>query len=140
MENCEVSRLDHLGILVGTMDDLGFSEFIDTRVGAYDGERISIGQRIKGLVLNGLGFSNRPLSLVLQFFEGICLERLIGEGIESVDFNRHKLSRCLDRVWDYGCESLFGEVAIYCARQSGIDTKTVRWTPSLNHSHLKTII
>jgi len=125
MEDCVVSRLDHLGILAGTMDDLGFSEFIDTRVGIYEGEKISIGQTIKGLVLNGLGFSNRPLSLVPQFFEGICIERLIGEGIEPVDFNRHKLSRCLDRVWDYGCERLFGEVAIYCAKQSGIDTSTV---------------
>jgi transposase len=119
MKNCTVSRPDHLGILAGTMDNFGFSEVIDSKVGVYEGENVTIGQTIKGLVLNGLGFSYRPLSLVPQFFEGLCVERLIGEGVESSDFNRHKLSRCLDRIWGYGCERLFGEVALHCAKASG---------------------
>ena len=44
---------------------------------------VSIGQAVKAMVLNGLGFANRALYLTPNFFRDKPVERLIGEGIEK---------------------------------------------------------
>jgi transposase len=66
MELETVERLDHLGIVAGTIDELGIVKLIDELVGGGkdNGENITVGEVIKGLIINGLGFSDRPLSLV----------------------------------------------------------------------------
>jgi hypothetical protein len=41
---------------------------IDARLLRHDQEEISAGEAVAGMILNGLGFANRPLSLTPQFF------------------------------------------------------------------------
>ena len=47
------------------------------------------------MILNGLGFANRPLSLTPQFFANKPLDLLLREGIDATMFNRFKLGRTL---------------------------------------------
>ena len=51
-------------------DELGISELID-RLIVQDSEkrRVSVGQAVKAMVLNGLGFANRALYLTPLFFQ-----------------------------------------------------------------------
>nr|WP_221901722.1 DUF4277 domain-containing protein [Bathymodiolus platifrons methanotrophic gill symbiont] len=58
-----IERLDHLGIISGVIKDLKIVELIDARLGNYEGEILSAGETVAGMVINGLGFSNKPLSL-----------------------------------------------------------------------------
>ena len=68
MDVITVERLDHLGIIAGVIKDLGIIEMIDARMQPDDQEDITTGEAVAGMILNGLGFANRPLSLTPQFF------------------------------------------------------------------------
>lgn len=54
--------LDHLGLVAGMYDELGIGAVLD-RVIVQDQEqrRVSVGQAVKAMVLNGLGFVNQRL-------------------------------------------------------------------------------
>jgi len=118
----EIKNLDHLGIVSGVIKDLGIIKMIDDRLGLYEGENITAGETIAGMIINGLGFSQKPLSLVPQFFENCPLELLFRDGVTSDDFNRFKLSRVLDRAHTYGTELLFGEISLNICKQEQVDT------------------
>jgi len=65
-------------------DELGIGIVIDKIIPQDIEQRnVSIGQAIKAMVLNGLGFANRSLYLVSHFFQDKPIERLIGEGVEA---------------------------------------------------------
>lgn len=121
METIKVERLDHLGVVAGVIKDLGIIDFIDARILTHDQEEITTGEAIAGMILNGLGFSNRPISLTPQFFENKPIDVLFGSGVAPEHFNRFKLGRSLDKINDYGCDLLFSEIALAVCQQEGID-------------------
>lgn len=102
-----IKRLDHHGIVAGVIDDLNLVELIDQQLPQDEKQEISPGEAVKGMIMNGLGFSNRPLSLSPQFFTNLPMEHLFREGVEASHFNRHKLGRTLDQCHEFGCEALF---------------------------------
>lgn len=119
----EVKRLDHLGIVAGVIKDLKMIEMIDERLGTYFGSTLSAGETVAGMIINGLGFSNKPLSLTPLFFENLVIEQLFLEGVNANDFNRFKLGRVLDRCHGYGTELLFSEIALNVCRQEQVNTR-----------------
>ena len=121
--NCSIERLDHLGIISGVIKDLKIIELIDEKLGIHKDESISAGETVAGMIINGLGFSNKPMSLTPLFFEHIPLELLFREGVKADDFNRFKLGRILDRCYSYGAELLFSEIALNVCQQEKVDTK-----------------
>lgn len=129
MENLEIQRLDHLGVIAGTIQDLGIIEKIDSRLGTASQSSISCGEAVAGMILNGLGFVQSPLSLTPQFFENKPLEHLFRPGVEASHFNHFKLGRSLDKLYDYGCDSLFSEIAFSVCQQEQVD---------LTYNHLDT--
>jgi len=123
MGSVKVERIDHLGIVAGVIQDLGIIEMIDSRITPDEREEITTGEAIAGMIINGLGFSNRPMSLTPQFFEGKALDVLIREGITPDMLNRFKLGRSLDDVYSYGCNLLFSEIAINVCKKEEIDLR-----------------
>jgi transposase len=115
-----VERLDHLGIIAGVIKDLHLIEMIDARLGLDDQEDITTGEAVAGMILNGLGFSDRPLSLTPQFFANKPVALLFRDGVSAEHFNRFKLGRSLDKTFSYGCDTLFSEVAMAVCQQEGI--------------------
>ncbi len=75
------------------------------------------------MILNGLGFSNRPISLTPQFFANKPLDLLIRPGVRADMFNRFKLGRSLDEVSTYGCDVLFSELALSVCAPEGSDQR-----------------
>src|SRR3954462_7017446 len=112
MESVSVERLDHLGIVASVIKDLGLIEMIDARLLVHDQEEITAGEAVAGMILNGLGFSDRPLTLTPQFFANKPVALLFREGVSAEHFNRFKLGRSLDKGFAYGCDTLFSEVAL----------------------------
>jgi len=55
--------LDHHGIVSGVIDDLNMVSLLGKHLPQDDKQGISPGEAIKGMIMNGLGFLNRPLSL-----------------------------------------------------------------------------
>lgn len=67
MAEVRVERLDHLGLIAGVIKDLRIIEMIDERIEPDEREHITTGEAIAGMIINGLGFSNRPASLTPSF-------------------------------------------------------------------------
>jgi transposase len=103
--------------------DLGLIDMINTRLVPDAQEVITPGEAVAGMILNGLGFANRPLSLTPQFFASKPLDLLFREGIDAEMFNRFKLGRTLDEAYTYGCDLLFQELALVVCAHEGIDLR-----------------
>lgn len=123
MEQVRVARLDHLGLIAAVMKDLGLIAMIDRRLVPDEQEVVTPGEAIAGMILNGLGFANRPLSLTPQFFANKPLDLLFRDGIDAEMFNRFKLGRTLDEAHAYGCNLLFEELALAVCTHEGIDLR-----------------
>jgi transposase len=115
-----VERLDHLGLIAEVIKDIGLIDMIDARLVPDSQEEITPGEAVAGMILNGLGFANRPLSLTPQFFANKPLDLLFRAGVCAEMFNRFKLGRTLDEVYAYGCDLLFSELALAVCAQEGI--------------------
>jgi hypothetical protein len=107
MASVHVERLDHLGLIACMITDFGLISMIDARLVPDDQEEITPGEAVAGMILNGLGFANRPLSLTPQFFTNKPLDLLFRPGVRAEMFNRFKLGRTLDEVHAYGCDEVF---------------------------------
>src|SRR5919112_407098 len=84
-ETYKSETLEHLGLVAGMFDELGIGELVDELVPQDLSQRkISVGQALKAMVLNGLGFANRRLYLMPEFFRNKAAERLgLGSGVAT---------------------------------------------------------
>ena len=114
----KIERIDHLGILAGVIKDLNIIELIDNRIESDPREEITTGEAVAGMIINSLGFSDRPMTLTPQFFENKPMERLFRPGALAKYFNRFKLGRALDACHSYGCDMLFAELSCLSTRKN----------------------
>lgn len=131
--NLKIKRLDHHGIVSGVIEDLKIVSLLDQYLPQDDKQEITPGEAVKGMIMNGLGFANRPLSLSPQFFTNLPLEHLFREGVQASHFNRHKLGRTLDQCFEFGCESLFSLVSGQACEIEQVD-KTFESLDTTSHS------
>lgn len=120
----EIERLDHHGIVAGIIKDLKLIEMIDERIPTHKDENITCGEAIAGMVISGLGFSDRPLSLTPQFFENCPIAYLLERPeIKAEHFNHFKLGRALEDVFKYGADQLFMAISALVCAQENIDQR-----------------
>jgi transposase len=100
-------------LVAGIFRELGLLEKINQLLPSIDPRRrISSGEAVMALVLNGLGFTSRRLYLSPQFFQNKPLEALFGRSIDPDDLNDHVLGRALDEIYEYGVTRWFLDLAI----------------------------
>lgn len=105
----QTQRLDHLGIVAGVCREAGIAEWLDKLAGESRRD-VSIGTATVAMILNGLGFSNRQLYLVPQYFENKPVEHLLGEGITADMLNDDCLGRTLDWIYEHDVTILFAGI------------------------------
>jgi transposase len=120
----EAERLDHLGIVAGVCREIGLAEWLDAQ-DPHSHERVGVGTATVAMILNGLGFSNRRLYLVPQFFATKAVERLLGPGITAEDLNDDCLGRALDWLYAHDPTTLFAGIALRARRVFGISARQV---------------
>lgn len=118
----KVEDLDHLGIVAGVIDQMGLVEKVNTCLGVHPQQKVSPGQGVKAMILNGLGFVSAPLYLYENFFAGKATEHLLGEGIQAQHLNDDYLGRLLDKIVSYGGSQLFSVIAMAAHEEFGIKT------------------
>jgi len=117
-------RLDHLGIVAGVCREIGLAQWLDAQ-DEQSHERVGVGTATVAMILNGLGFSNRRLYLVPQFFATKAVERLLGPGIRAEDLNDDCLGRALDWLYAHDPTALFAGIALRARRAFGITARQV---------------
>ncbi len=115
-----VEHLNHLGIVAEVCREIGVADWLDQQ---EPGKRqfVSVGTATVALVLNGLGFSNRRLYLVPQFFADKPVEHLLGAGILAEDLNDDCLGRTLDWLYEQDVTRLFAGLALRARRAFGVE-------------------
>ena len=122
------SALDHHGLVGGIIQELKIRERIDSRLPRSDPRSlVSTGTAVSAMILNGLGFTNRRLYLVGQFFFGKPLDKLLGtKGIKPEHLNDDALGMALDRIHKYGVTKLFCEISLEIITEHDLLGKVAR--------------
>jgi len=108
-------------------DELGIGDVLDRAMQHTPETRIvTVGNAVKAMVLNGLGFVNQQLSLVPRFFQNKPTQRLIAPGVEAQHLHDDTLGRALDLLYDYGVTELSRLIAATAAPRLGL-------TPTFAH-------
>jgi len=115
-----VEHLNHLGIVAEVCREIGVAEWLDQQ-DPDSRQQVSVGTTTVALVLNGLGFSNRRLYLVPQFFADKPVEHLLGPGIMAEDLNDDCLGRTLDWLYAHDVARLFAGLALRARRAFGVE-------------------
>jgi transposase len=117
-------RLDHLGIVAGVCREIGLVEWLDRQAGERR-NLVSIATATMAMVLNGLGFSNRQLYLVPQFFANKPVEHLLGKGISAEMLHDDCLGRTLDWIAEHDPTALFAGMAQQARQRFGLTSSRV---------------
>ena len=120
----QTERLDHLGIVAGVCREAGIAAWLDAQAGENRRD-VSVGTAVVAMILNGLGFANRQLYLVPQYFANKPIEHLLGAGITADMLNDDCLGRTLDWIYEHDPTTLFAGLALQARRRFGIKAQQV---------------
>src|SRR2546430_14685006 len=112
-------RLDHLGIVAGVCQEIGLAAWLDAQ-DPSNRQQVSVGTATVAMVLNGLGFSNRQLYLVPQFFANKPVEHLLGPGITAEMLNVDCLGRTLYWLYAHDLTKLCSGIARRASKRAEI--------------------
>src|SRR5262245_63558886 len=124
MPGVRVERLDHLGIVAGMCREIGLAAYLDGLAGPTQ-QQVSIGTATVAMLLNGLGFSNRRLYLVSQFFATKPVDYLLGAGITAELLHDDCLGRTLDWLHDHDPTALCAGIARQARQRFGIAARHI---------------
>ena len=102
--------MDHLGIIATVCREINLAGKIDRIVGVDPRQKVTCGEAVAAMVLNALGFVDRPLYLFPEFMATKPVELLIGEGLKAEYFNDDLLGRTLDNLYRAGLEGVFMQI------------------------------
>src|SRR5260370_37099337 len=125
MQGVRVERLDHLGIVAGICRAIGLAEYLDGLAGPNQ-QQVSVGTATVAMILNGLGFSNRRLYLVSQFFATKPVEHRLGAGLTAELGPDDCLGRTLDWLHDHDPTPLFAGIAQQARQRFGIPARQIQ--------------
>jgi transposase len=98
---------DHFGLVAGMFDELGLGDVIDQATQQNPEMRdLTVGEAVKAMLLNGLGFINQALYLVPRFFQHKPTSRLIAPRVAPAQLNDDALGHALDTLYAYGVTEL----------------------------------
>jgi len=113
--------LDHLGLVAGMFDELGIGDVLDQATHQNPEMRdLTVGEAVKAMVLNGLGFVNHALYLVPRFFQNKPTSRLIAPRVAPAQLNDDALGRTLDTLYASGVTELYSLIAATAAKRLGL--------------------
>ncbi len=113
-------NIDHLGIVASVCKEIGLVEEIDQIVGVSEKQKVTTGEAVMAMVINGLGFVNRPLYLTPEFMKNKPVELFFGKDMKPEDFNDDTLSRSLDRLLVKNPTNIFMHIAMRTAEKYGV--------------------
>jgi len=104
-------NLDHLGIVAMVCREINLAEEINKIVGVDPRQNVTCGEAAVAMVLNCLGFVDRPLYLFPEFIGTKPVERLIREDLKAESFTDDVLGRTLEKLYRAGPECIFMRIA-----------------------------
>lgn len=117
-------NIDHLGLVAAMARELKIADRIDKRLFGGDARRkVTPGQAVVAMIINGLGFVDHRLYMVESFYENKPIDKLLGENIKSEYLNDYTLGHTLDEIYSYGVTNLFMEVVNEILQENNLYSK-----------------
>ena len=102
-------------------DELGIGDVLDHATHQNPEMRdLTVGEAVKAMVLNGLGFISQALYLVPRFFQHKPTSRLISPRVTPAQLNDDALGRALDTLYASGVTELYSLIAATAAERLGL--------------------
>jgi transposase len=102
-------------------DELGIGDVLDHATHQNPEMRdLTVGEAVKGMVLNGLRCINQALYLVPRFFQNKPTSRLLAPRVAPKQLNDDALGRALDTLYNYGVTELYSLIAATAAQRLGL--------------------
>jgi transposase len=121
LKDVAIKNMDHLGLVAGMVDELQIDRIVDAAIGSKSPDKkLRAGELVKAMIINGLGYVNKPLYLVAKFFEDKPLERLFARHVEAAWINDDALGRTLDALYAYGVSELYEKIAQNALNRLGL--------------------
>lgn len=126
-QDISIKHIGHLGLVADKIDDLGLIDLINQRLPISEacGAKLSHGERVAAMILNGLGFIDSRLYLFPKFLEDKAIDRLFDKPVQINWFNDDAIGRCLDAISEYGVTKLFTELSFIIGEKKGLLGKSV---------------
>lgn len=107
---------------MATIKRLGIIDKIDEALplSQNKGAKITRGERVAAMILNGLGFMDHRLYMFPSFLENKAVSRLLGADKKADYFNSDTLGRALDSIYSYGVTTLFSSLAFSIGQEQGL--------------------
>jgi transposase len=123
MELIESKALEHNGLVKSVCDELGIKELVDNLLPPNSEMKLTHGERLIAMILNGLGFHSEALYLSPSFFDHLPLEILFGKEIQAEWLNDDALGRTLDAIDAAGSDVIFSRIAFAACKKAGVNSK-----------------
>ncbi len=121
-----IKNMDHLGLIAGMIDELKIVEKIDEILPiSSQSKKVSYGESVKAMILNGLGYVNKQLYLSPLFFKDKPIKKLFGRDINASNFNDDVLGRTLDKLFESGISEMYEEIAKKALEVLGLNNSII---------------
>ena len=107
----QTKRLDHHGIVAGVCHQIKLAETINRIIPPDIRQKVTVGDAVVAMVINGIGLTSRPLYLVAEAMKNKPVDVLIRKGLEAEDFNDDTLGRALDALFEADLTSVFVQIS-----------------------------
>ncbi|MCH2057217.1 MAG: IS1634 family transposase [Thalassotalea sp.] len=120
-----IKRLDHLGLIAAFCHEVDLPGIIDRIIPKYSEHRVSHGDAVLAMILNGLGFHSRTLHMFSDYFETKPVAKLLAKDIEAQHLTDDVLGRTLDALYEADVSVLYQAIAEHVVDKLGLKTDSV---------------
>lgn len=127
----------HLGLVGTFIQESGIIEMIDSRIPKTSNNHghLTHGQVVALMILNGLGYTTRPLYMSNTFFDAKDVEAMLGIEYDANWFNDNVTGRTMDALYEYGLTPLFSELSLGIMKSLGRKIGSVNIDSTSFHYH-----
>ena len=123
---CHVQNIDHLGLIAAIFKQHKIVERIDSLLPkTSNNQKITHGEAILAMVMQGLDFTNHRLYMSRSFFTSISMLGLFRPDVKPEHFTYDTFGRALDAIYKYGATRLFIDICLDVILKNKILTKFI---------------
>lgn len=136
-ESQEPRVVGHLGLVGTFMHECGLIDLIDRLIPkkSHNQGHFSYGEVVALMILNGLGYTSKPLYLTHEFFKNKDVEAMLGINFQMEWFNDDIIGRTMDVIHEYGITDLFTALSMQILEYLGKKPSSVNIDSTSFHYH-----
>lgn len=133
----QLLTVGHLGLVGAFIRESKIIEYIDLVIPKRSNHKAHFthGEVVALMILNGLGYTSRPLYMCSSYFDAKDVKAILGIEFEAEWFNDDVIGRTMDALYSYGLTDLFSQISMGIMAYLGRKVETVNIDSTSFHYH-----